>query len=295
MTTLTTHNKADTFAAGRNRNLPPISVTQPMLYIILTVLVILNLFPIYYILINAGKTPFEFAQNPWLPPANYNWANFTAAWEVVAQPMVNTLFLVLVSVACILVIASLSAYAFAILKFPGRNLLFMAIFVLLLIPSFLTLIPLFLQIKGLGLTGFAAIIPPYIAGGQALTIFILTTFFRGISKELLEAARIDGAGEFLIFRRIALPLSGPALVSVGVINFVALWNDYLLPRLLLDRQSSTLSMAIVTFQGNAQSHSSPEFGPLMASYVLMAIPVGILLTVLMRRYIEGLTSGALKA
>lgn len=271
------------------------SVTQPILYIVLTALAFLNLFPIYYMLVNSVKTPVQFAQNAWLPPDTFQWNNYARAWEVVDGPMINTLIIVGVSVVGIVIIAALSSYAFAVLQFPGRNALFMLIFILLLIPSFLTLIPLFLQIKRLQLTGYLSVIPAYIAAGQALSIFILTMFFRGISKELLEAARIDGANEFRIFTRLVLPLSGPALVSVAVINFVALWNDYLLPRLLLEREYSTLAMALVVFQGSAQSHSSPQFGPLMATYVFMAIPLALLLTFLMRRYVEGLTSGALKA
>lgn len=274
---------------------PGIAISQGMIYLALGVLAILNLFPLYYMLINSGKSPEQFAQNDWVLPTVFQWSNYERAWAVVGQPMVNTLFMVGVSCVGILIIGSLCAYAFAILKFPGKNILYLLIFILLLIPSFLTLIPLYLQIKQINLQGFAAIIPVYIAGRLALTIFILRTFFEGISRELIEASRIDGAGEFTIFRRIAMPLSGPALVSVTVINFITLWNDYLLPQLLLDRQHAHVSVAITVFQGSAQSHSSPDFGPLMAAYVFMAIPIAVLLSVLMRRYIEGMTSGAIKA
>ncbi len=138
------------------------------------------------------------------------------------------------------------------------------------------------------------LILPYIASGQALSIFVLRTFFQGISYELVEAAKIDGAGDLRVYRSLVMPLSVPVLVSVGIVNLAPLWNDYLLPWLLLDSEHQTLTMALVFFQGNAITHSSSQFGPLMASYALAAVPLAILFGFLMRYYVERLTSGALK-
>ncbi len=262
--------------------------------VVLLILGLLSLFPIYFTLVNSVKNPEQYARNAFNPPAEFQWQNFSRAWDVISLPIFNTVFIVVVSVVFILALGSLSAYAFALLDFPGRRLLFALVFALLLIPSFLTLIPLYLQIKGLGLSNHFAVILPYIAAEQAFTIFVLKAFFEGLPKELLEAAKVDGAGEFFTFRRIVLPLSVPVLVSVGIINVIPLWNDFLLPQLVLSRDYQTVTMALVAFQGNAESYTAPDFGALMAAYTLASVPLLILFSFLMRSYIEGLTSGALK-
>lgn len=263
--------------------------------LILSLLALASLFPIYFVLVNSVKTTVQFSESQILLPDVWQWSNYSLAWAQIARPIINSCIIVFSSVVGIVLLASLSAYAFAILPLFGKRVLFGLIFVLLLIPGFLTLIPLFLQIKRLPFSdSYWAVILPYIAGGQAFAIFVLRTFFEGISKEVVEAARLDGAGDFRIYRSIAMPLSVPALISVGIINLVPLWNDYLLPQLLLDRAHRTVTMALVTFQGSAQSSTAPSFGPLMASYVLAAIPLSILFAFLMRYYVEGLTSGAVK-
>lgn len=263
-------------------------------HLLLILLIMLSLFPIYFMLTNSLKNPLQYAENQWLPAGAAEWKNYVAAWRVVAPSIINSIVIVSVSTFCILLLSSLCAYAIAAMSFPGKRLVFASVFVLLLVPSFVTLIPLYLQIKRLGLPSYSAVILPYVAGGQALSVFVLKTFFEGVPRELIEAARIDGASDFHIFRRIMLPLSYPVLASIGIINFVPLWNDYLLPHLLLDRRHQTITVALVAFQGNAQSHTAPNFGALMASYVLSAIPLAVLLSLLMRRYVEGLTSGAVK-
>lgn len=134
---------------------------------------------------------------------------------------------------------------------------------------------------------------PYTAGGQALSVFVLKAFFEDVPRELLEAARMDSASDLQIFHRIILPLSYPVLASVGIINFVPLWNDYLLSHLLLDNRHQTITMALVAFQGN-ESHTAPNFGALMASYARSAVPLAVLLSLLMRRYVEGSMNGAVK-
>ena len=264
----------------------------------LIVLALLSLFPLYFSLVNSFKTPIEYAQNPVSLPASLapGAGNYLRAWGQVAQPTVNSLVITLVSVALTLALAALSAYAFALMDFPGRRLLFALVFALLLVPDFLTLIPLYVQIKRLPLpSNYLAVILPYVAAGQAFAILVLRTFYDGVSRELLEAARIDGAGHWQIFTRVVLPISTPILVTVGIIRFVPIWNDFLLPSLLLDGAHRTLPVALVRFQGSAENYTAPDFGALMAAYVLSAIPLLILFAFLMRAYIEGLTSGAVKA
>ena len=279
----------------RPRRRPRVHVGDLLNQTVLIVLGLLSLFPLYFALVNSVKNAVQYARNPLNLPLEFHWGNYARAWEVLAGPILNTVLIAVASVLLILALSALSAYAFALMDFPGRRMLFGLVFALLLIPGFLTLIPLFLQIKDLGLSNHLAVILPYVAAGQAFTIFVLKAFFEGLPKDLLEAAKVDGANDFFVFSRVVLPLSVPVLVSLGIINVVPIWNDFLLPFLVLERPYQTVTMALVTFQGNAESHTAPDFGALMASYVLAAVPLLILFSFLMRYYIEGLTSGSVKA
>lgn len=262
----------------------------------IAVLALLTLFPLYFIAVNSLKDQTQFAQNQFALPAAPQWANYAQAFGRLVGPTLNTLFIVSVSVLGILVVASLAAYAFAVLRFPGKQALFFFVLALLLIPSFLTIIPLYLQIRRLGIANTPwALILPYIAGGQAFSIFVLKTFFEGISKELFEAARIDGAGEIRIYLGIVVPLSIPVLVSVGIVSFMGLWDDYLLPAAVLDSAHQTLAMALVEFQGAGNTGSLTDFGALMAAYAVSSVPLLLLFAVATRSFVEGLTSGSIKA
>jgi len=287
---------APTRAGGGGRGTRVRLTRAPLRHLVLIVLVLAALFPLYFVVVNSLKDTLQLAQNPWLLPSAPRWSNFAVAWDTVAGATVNSSVEVLASVAGTVLLSSLSAYAFALLRFPGRRVLFALVFMLLLIPSFLTLIPLYLQIKKIGISGsYWGLILPNIAAGQALSIFVLKSSFEGIARELLEAARIDGAGDVRIYRSLVIPLSLPTLISVGIINVIPFWNDYVLPQLIWqDTGLKTLTMALVTFQGSAQSHLSPDFGALMASYAIAAVPLILLFGFLMRYYVEGLSSGAVK-
>lgn len=266
-------------------------------WVILIILAVLALFPLYFTVINSLKNPLQYAQSLLNIPAQLHPENYAAAWGQLALPMLNSVVITLTSVLFTLVFAALSAYAFALMDFPGRHLLFALTFALLLLPSFLTLIPLYLQIKALPLpSNYLAIILPTVAGGQAFAILVLRTAFENLSRDVLEAARIDGAGHGQSLVRVVVPMAAPVLISVAIIQLVPIWNDYLLPSLVLDDAHRTLPMALVTFQGGgAGSVGTPNHGALMASYVLSALPLLGLFLFLMRYYIQGLTSGAVKA
>jgi ABC-type glycerol-3-phosphate transport system permease component len=262
---------------------------------ILIILLIFSMLPIYFILENSVKTPIDFAASTLNIPLHFEWNNYAVAWQKINTPILNSIVIVIISVFFIVILSSMSAYAFAKLAFPLKNALFLLIFCLLLIPGFLTLIPLYLQIKKLGLSdSYWALILPYIAGGQAFTIFVLKTFFEQLSNELFEAARMDGAGSRVIYTAIVLPLSIPICTTVGIINIISLWNDYLLPSLLLDRVHQTLTVALVSFEASASTHGLSDYGGMMAAYIVASIPLLILFSVLMRNFVEGIASGSIK-
>lgn len=264
-------------------------------HLVLGTLAFFSLFPIYFVLVNCFKSYQQFVQNVLSFPTQLDLVNFATAWQVMAGPLLNTTLIALVSVTGTLVFGSLASYAFSHLKFPGQSVLFGSVLALLLIPAFLTLIPLYLEIKSFGLGGnLWGVILPYMASGQAFAILICTSFFRNLPGELFEAAKIDGASDLGIFLRIVLPLSLPVLATVTIISFLPIWNDLLLPQLILSRETQTVTMALVGFQGSAQSGTSTNFGALMAGYVISSLPLVLLFTLLMRYYVAGITSGAVK-
>ena len=262
----------------------------------LVVLATLALFPLYFSVINSLKSPLQYAQNLLNVPSGLHPENYALAWRQLSGPLRNSLIVSLGSVAATILFASLSAYAFALMVFPGRRLLFALTTLLLLIPDFLTLIPLYVQIKALDLpSNYLSIILPTVAAGQPFAILVLYAAFRTLPRELLEAARLDGAGHWALLRSVVWPLSLPVLISVSVVRLVPIWNDYLLPSLLLDEAHRTVPVALVAFQGGgASSSTAPNYGALMASYVLSALPLVLLFLFLMRSYVQGVSSGGNK-
>jgi raffinose/stachyose/melibiose transport system permease protein len=261
--------------------------------VILAVLAVCTLFPTFFVIMTSFKTTSQFYANFWFPSWPVHVKNYGLAWTAISSYMVNSVFVTLLSTLGVLVLACCAAYAFARFDFPGRQFFYYGVLILLMIPAILTLVPSFLLVKDLGLLNTRqGLILPYIAGGQALSIFILRQFFAGLPEEFFEAARIDGATEFRAFWRIGIPLVRPTLVTVAILQVLSIWNDYLWPFLVVqDPSKQTLVVGLVQFQGRFYT----DWGPLMAGYVLASMPLIILFFLGIRAFISGLTQGGLKA
>jgi ABC-type glycerol-3-phosphate transport system permease component len=261
--------------------------------VLLSILAALTLYPTLFVVMTSFKTLDQFFANFWVPSFPLHLQNYSQAWDAISGYMLNSVIVTLVSTVGVVVVSCMAAYAFARFDFPGRELFYYAVIVMLMIPAVLTLIPSFLLIKDLGLMNTRwALILPYVAGGQVLSIFILRQFFAGLPEELFEAARIDGASEFRVFWRIGVPLVRPTLVTVAILNVLNVWNDYLWPFLVVrDEHLQTLVVGLVSFQGRFYTN----WGPLMAGYVIASLPLVVLFFLAMRSFIAGLTQGGLKA
>jgi ABC-type glycerol-3-phosphate transport system permease component len=262
-------------------------------YFVLFVIGVLALFPMYFMAITGLKNGIQLQENPFNIAIAHPFGTFYAlAWNYLAGDLLRTALIVVASVFGILVLGMMSAYAFARMEFFGSTFLFYAIFGLLLIPSFLTLIPLFLEVKGMGLLDNPlALILPYIAGGQALAIFVFRSSIRGIPEELFEAARVDGASHMRMLLRIVTPLSRPIMIAIALINITAFWGDYVFPSLVLGIPQSTAAMAIGNFQ---QPVSVPDINVVnmqFAAYTIVSIPIIILFIIFMKYFISGMASG----
>ena len=221
--------------------------------------------------------------------ANFEFVLTATRNTPVFRWMLNSFVVAGLGTLLTLVLTSLSAYAFARIDFPGKNLLFSVLIATLLLPSVMFLVPQFLLVDILGLfNSYPAFILPGLAG--VFGIFFMRQFFLGIPIELEEAAYVDGANRFRTFWSVVLPLAAPALATLAVISFLGYWNDYLWPLIVCQGEGCTLPAGLRTFQGAYTA----AFGLLMAGATLAAIPVLVLYVVAQRWIVQSVASAGVK-
>jgi len=260
---------------------------------VLTVLVVLTYYPLFFMLQTSFKSNSQFYANFWAPTWPFHMGNYSQAWSSIAPYMLNSVIVTGLSTLGVVAVSCLAAYAFSRIDFPGRQALYYAVIALLMVPSALTIVPLFVLIRSMSLMDTRwALILPYIAVGQVLGIFVMRAFFDGLSPEYFEAARVDGASELRAFWHVAVPLVRPVMVVVGILQMISAWNDYVWPFLVITSNSlKTLVVGLVSFQG---LHTT-QWGPLMAGYTIASVPLLLVFFFTMRYFIAGLSQGGLKA
>jgi multiple sugar transport system permease protein len=229
---------------------------------------------------------------PSLLPDRVTLEHYLDVWDRIpfARLYVNTIVFAGGVTLISLLLDSMCAYALARLEFPGRNLVFVAILVMLMLPFQVTLIPLYDLLVSLGWTNtMQGLIVP--RATNAFGIFFLRQFLLSLPRDLEEAARIDGASEFRIYRRIIMPLAAPALLTLGLFHFMYNWNDLLWPLIINQEQArQTLPAGLALFMGQ----HVVEFGILMAASVLALIPVVLFFLVIQRRFVEGIATTGIR-
>ena len=262
-------------------------------HLVLFPLAIVMLIPMIWMIITSFETLSETRHfPPILIPSSLQWQNYTAVLQQApfARWFMNTLIVTVVVVAGNLLFCSLAGYAFARIKFFGRDVVFILVLATLMIPFQVIIIPTFIIVRKLGLIDtLGALIVPNLAG--AFGIFLLRQFFRSLPIELEEAARIDGASRLGVLFKIVLPLSGPVLATVAVVTFLWTWNDFLWPLVTLySPNNMTLQLGLTTFQGAHQSNTHL----LMAANVMSIVPVLLLFVFAQRFFIRGIATSGLK-
>jgi ABC-type glycerol-3-phosphate transport system permease component len=265
-------------------------------YAILLFIGILSLFPMYFMAVTGLKNGVQLEQSPFSLQFAHPFGTFySAAWHYIAGDLLRTALVIIPSVAGIILFGMMSAYAFARMEFLASRVLFYAIFGLLLIPSFLVLIPLFLEVKGMGLQdSLWSLILPYIAGGQAFAMFLFRSSIEDLPDELFEAGRLDGASHLRMLWSIVMPLTRPIMIVVGLINITAFWGDYVFPSLVLSTARSTAAMAIGNFQPPVSISSLNVTDLQFAAYTIVSIPMILLFVIFLKYFITGMASGAVK-
>jgi ABC-type glycerol-3-phosphate transport system permease component len=264
-----------------------------LLIVILVIVSVFTLLPLAMMLNISLKSMGQFAANPLWITYPLHFENYLGAVRVLWRPVINTAFVAGMSILGTLCTSALAAYAFARFRFPGHGLLFYLVLSLLMIPGVLLLVPRYVITAKLHLTeSFWGLIVPYIAGGQIFNVFVLRTFFASIPQELLDAARIDGAGDLRIFGEIVLPLSKPILGTLSILQLLGIWNDFIWPFVIITKQNMrTLTVQLRFLEGMFGS----EWGMIMAGYAIGSLPLVLLFALFTKPFIEGMTSGAIKA
>lgn len=269
-------------------------LTHSSRYLILLAGAAFALLPFYWMITSSLKSNQHVFDSPpqWAPP-NPQWGNYRAALTTLPFMtfLTNTLIIEVFVIAGTLLSCSMAAYSFARLRWPGRDVVFVILLSVLMLPTFATLIPSFILWYHLHAvdTLVPLIVPAFF--GNSFFIFLLRQFFRGIPHELEDAARMDGAGIVRIFATIIVPLSKPALAVVTIFTFMGVWNDFLGPLIYLNSQSNyTLALGLSLFL----TENNTQWNLLMAASTAVVLPMVIAFLLFQRSFIEGITLTGLK-
>jgi ABC-type glycerol-3-phosphate transport system permease component len=261
-------------------------------YAILFVLLVSTVFPFYFTVINSFKHRMEIIKQFWSFPLTLHLDNYVTAAKFLWPFMMNSMIVTVCIVLGVLVLSTMAAYSFARFQFPGREFLYFLIIMLFMIPGFLLLVPQFILIKNMNLlnTYSGQILPPMTLGSTMATL-LMREFFSGIPKGFFEAAEIEGAGEWLIYLKIAIPLSFPIISVVAILNTMTGWNNYIWPLVIT---SGDAVKPVILALGNIPGTMRQGLGLQLAGYVIASIPLIALFSVATRAFVTGLTSGSIK-
>ncbi len=280
------------------KNLRKWSIRRFLAFSLMVGISILFIVPFLWMLSTSLKEPYELVNKNWIP-TRLAWENFRDAFSFGMWPR-WTLNTVIITVSCVIgevISSSIVAYAFARLRWRGRDLLFSLVLATMMLPGVVTMIPqfvLFAKLPAFGFQGsrvwtntFLPLIVPSFTG-SAFYIFLLRQFMRGIPMELSKAAKIDGASEIRIWWSIILPLSKPALATVAIFTFNGVWQDFMGPLLYLQSEHLyTLQLGLRQFE--AAAGGAPAWNWLMAASLVVMLPVLIVFVLFQRYFIEGIT------
>ncbi|CCN73618.1 carbohydrate ABC transporter permease [Vibrio nigripulchritudo] len=270
------------------------SLEQWLIHIFLGAGALIMLYPILMMVLSGFKTNPEIFSTPFSLPNSFNLDNFKVIWHETDVPryFLNSIIVTLLSVVFLLTTGTMAAYAIARYRFSGSLMVSLFFLSGLMLPLRLAIIPLFIQLKYLGLVdSLVGLICIYTAMSLPATVFILTGFLRTLPKDLEDSARIDGASELRIMIQIMVPLISPALVIAGIYNAVPIWNDFFFPLIFIQSPEwKTLAQGLTAFFGEY----SINYGVLYAGLTLAALPMIVIFIVQSRRFIAGMTAGAIK-
>ncbi|MFC9912580.1 carbohydrate ABC transporter permease [Streptomyces sp. NPDC059862] len=263
-------------------------------------LIVVGLFwlvPTIGLLLSSLRTPADMNESGWwtvfTEPARLTFESYDKLLQNsdITDSLVNTILITVPATVLVVVIGSLAGYAFAWMEFPGRDWWFLAVVGLLVVPVQVALIPIAELFGNIGLFGsMLGVILFHVGFGLPFAVFLLRNFFAEIPRELLEAARLDGAGELRLFARVVMPLGGPAIASLGIFQFLWVWNDMLVALVFSDSGSQPITVALQT-QVRQFGNNIDVLAP--GAFISMVIPLAVFFA-FQRQFVSGVMAGAVK-
>ncbi|MDQ1024231.1 alpha-glucoside transport system permease protein [Streptomyces umbrinus] len=304
MTTLQTARAAQTAATTASGRTGPGAATRAArrlaggsTRLVLLAVALFWLLPTVGLLLSSLRGPLDIQSSGWwtvlTKPAQLTLHNYTNLLDnsTITHSFLNSLLITVPATLLVVVVGSLAGYVFAWVEFPGRDWVFLLIVGLLVVPLQVALVPITSLFGKLGIFGsIISVVLFHVAFGLPFAIFLLRNFFAGIPRELLEAARLDGAGELWLFLRVVVPLGGPAIASLGIFQFLWVWNDMLVALIFADPGSAPLTVAL--------QQQTRQFGTNIdvlssGAFLSMIIPL-VVFFAFQRQFVNGVMAGALK-
>jgi len=261
---------------------------------LLIIFVLISLFPVYLMFITSLKSQGELIRNVFALPQNPKWGNYPLVLieRGYYHAVVNSVLLAGLTTILTIVLSVLAAYAFAVFNFVGKQALFVLALVGLMVSEVSILIPVYNLLKDWNLLNtFVGMLLPQIALGLSFGIFLMTTFFREVPKDLVDAARLDGCTDLQLLKNVMIPIGMPAISALAVIEFMWTWNSFFFPLVIATRQDlMPLSVSIIDFMGRFTSN----YELVATTCVIMFVPILILYLLTQRSFRRGVTMGAVK-
>lgn len=276
-------------------------VARPLLLLALAGYTLWVVFPMIWVAYSSLKPDDAIFRDTFaLPSADgIQWDNYARAWGEArfGDYFLNSVLVTASSVILIVYLGALASYALARFRVPGGPVVFWLFLAGLMIPAQLAMVPLFFELRALGLLNSRlGLVLVYTANGLPFAVFILAGFFRALPRTLYEAAIVDGCGEFAAFRRVMLPLARPGLVTVAIFQFIGVWKEYFFAFMLIggdvDGAVRTLPLGLANLAIAAQYRS--DYGMLFAGLVIVTLPILLVYAFLQKHLVKGVTAGALK-
>jgi ABC-type glycerol-3-phosphate transport system permease component len=294
MTAVATRSDSAARLGTKDARRKPFPVGRSFVAFILLAVAAFTIFPlIWLVLTSIRPANTVFGGSFW--PSSISFDAYVRAWNSTdfGLHFANSLWITLTTVLGVVIFASLAGYAFAKLRFPFKNVVYVLLLATLMMPSTSLIIPLYLQLKSFGLLNTqAGLIVLYVSSSAPFSMFLMRAFFETLPDELVQAARIDGAGEFQIFWRIVLPLARPGLATVIIFQFLATWNEFIYANTVL-QNTDALPLQPVLFGLVGQYQT--DWPTLCAGLTMSIVPVVLVYVWMQRQFVAGMTLGAVKS
>lgn len=252
---------------------------------------VLVIVPFLWTLMSSFKSSAEILASPLAPPTTWRLDNYVRAWTTagIGEYFFNTIMVVGSALIIVMLLGSMCAYVLARFRFPGNRLIYYSMLISMSFPLFLAIVPLFFTLHDLGLLNtLPGLSLTYVAFALPFTVFFLYAFFESLPNDVYEAAKVDGAGEWRSFFAVMLPMASPGMASVAILNFIGLWNQFMLPIVFNTRKENwVLTQGMNAFASSVGR--SIDYGALFAAVVITIVPV-LIVYILFQRRLEGSVS-----